>query len=360
MLAEAADEIRRAGGLAGVHVCANTEWSLLFDAGHTLLVGAPAPQERSLVESLTGQGARISALTSAPLALGVDEQAAAVNIGGINEADPFIAGLLAQLNSDDLAAIIAELSGETPVVIDGQEVTLATRYFFTQGDDLAGQYIYQRYVDMGLDVAYFDWTYGQYSGRNVIAQIPGVLHPERVWFIGGHFDSISNDPYNRAPGADDNGTGSASTLLIARILSQVQVADTVRFVHFSGEEQGQWGSKRYAPSLAGAGEEVMGYIDLDMFGWDGNGDRVVEVHTGTGEASNALGTALIDANQVYTQGLSFERKQASASRFSDHSPFWDRGYPAVLAIENFFDGERLGMKRYIEHKFYNRYKLLIS
>ena len=324
------------GETPGVREAAGQAGAILFDAGHTLLMAAPAAQERSLVESLTGQGARISALTSAPLALGVDEQAAAASIGGVTQADPFIASLLDQLTSDDLTAIIADLSGETPVIIDGQEVTLATRYTFTQGDDQAAQYIYQRYTDMGLDVSYFDWTYGQYSGRDVIAQIPGVLHPERVWFIGGHFDSISNDPYNRAPGADDNGTGSASTLLIARILSQAQVADTVRFVHFSGEEQGQWGSKRYVPSLAGSGEEIMGYIDLDMFGWDGNGDRVAELHTGTGEASNALGTAMIDANDVYTQGLSFERKQASASRFSDHSPFWDGGYPAVLAIENFF------------------------
>ncbi len=325
------------GETPGVREVAASAGEVLLDVGHTLLVATPAAQERTLVESLTDQGVRISALTSSPLALGGDERVAVANIGRINEADPFIAGLLDQLNTDDLAAIIAELSGETPVVIDGQAVTLATRYTFTQGDDQAARYIYQRYVEMGVDVDYFDWYYGRYSGRNVIAQIPGVLHPERVWFIGGHFDTNSNDPYNLAPGADDNGTGSASVLLIADILSQMQVADTVRFVHFSGEEQGQWGSKVYVPTLASTDEEVMGYINLDMFGWDGDGDRVVEVHTGTGEASNALGTVLIDANQVYTQGLSFERKAESANRFSDHSAFWDGGYPAVLAIENFFD-----------------------
>jgi hypothetical protein len=81
---------------------------------------------------------------------------------------------------------------------------------------------------------------------------------------------------------------------------------------------------------------VQGFIDLDMFGWDSDGDRVVELHPGTGVNSNSIATAFISANERYSQGLVFERKTSSASRFSDHSAFWDYNYPAFLVIENFF------------------------
>ncbi|MEZ4728360.1 MAG: M28 family peptidase [Caldilineaceae bacterium] len=112
--------------------------------------------------------------------------------------------------------------------------------------------------------------------------MPGAEHPERIWLIGGHFDSISDNPMSLAPGADDNGGGTAATMLIAKIFRDYEFADTVRFVHFSGEEQGHWGSIVYAREQKLKGAQIMGYIDLDMIGWDGDGDRVVELHTGTG------------------------------------------------------------------------------
>ena len=114
-----------------------------------------------------------------------------------------------------------------------------------------------------------------------MAELRGTLHPERIWLVGGHFDDISEVPYSRAPGADDNASGTAATLAIAGLLRGHRTADTIRFVHFSAEEQGHWGSQAYARSLSSAGSQVMGYLDLDMIGWDGNGDRTLEIHSGT-------------------------------------------------------------------------------
>ncbi len=64
-----------------------------------------------------------------------------------------------------------------------------------------------------------------------------------------------------------------------------------------------------------------------------------EIHAGTRAASNELAAAFAAANLTYSQGLTIELRQATAERFSDHSSFWDYGYPALMAIENFFDGE---------------------
>jgi hypothetical protein len=308
---------------------------LLYDAGEIQLVSTSEEHEQRLVETLTNQGIQLSLVTAAPLRFADANAVQAASFKRIDVADPFIHGLLAQLNTADLAAIIGDLSGETAVSIGDSTLVIDTRYTLSSRIDESEQYIIQVYEQMGIAADYVDWSYGSYSGRNIVADLKGVLHPERIWLIGGHFDSNSEHPYSNAPGADDNASGSAATLLIAAILKQADLADTVRFVHFSGEEQGQWGSKQYVPTLAGGDEEIMGYIDVDMIGWDGNGDRVAELHTGIGDGSNLLGTAIIEAGAAYSLGLTFERKTTSASRFSDHSAFWDGGYPAVLAIENF-------------------------
>ncbi|MBK6432449.1 M28 family peptidase [Candidatus Amarolinea dominans] len=245
-----------------------------------------------------------------------------------------------QLSAAALSDRIADLSGVRPVVIGGSSVTLTTRYTLASRIRDAEAYLLQAYQQMGLPASYASWTYSSYSGRNVIADIRGVTHPERLWLVGGHFDSISEIPYTTAPGADDNGSGTASTLVLANLLRGQQFSDTIRFVHFSGEEQGHWGSQVYAAALRNAGSQVMGYIDLDMIGYDGNDDRVIELHSGAGSSSIGLANAFISANSRYGQGLTVELKTSSASRFSDHASFWDKGYAAYLAIENFFDDSR--------------------
>ena len=94
----------------------------------------------------------------------------------------------------------------------------------------------------------------------------------------------------------------------------------------------------------------MGFIDLDMIGWDSNGDRTVEIHSGTRTNSISLASRFTAANQRYGQGLRLEVKSASASRFSDHSSFWDYGYPAFMVIENFFDDSILRDRNPWYHK----------
>ncbi|MCE7984655.1 MAG: Zn-dependent exopeptidase M28 [Caldilinea sp. CFX5] len=312
---------------------------VLYTDDALLLVAVAKADEEQLITRLPTAGIPLALLPSAPLpwpaAAAEPLSANAVTAA----ADPLITALLPLLTEDDLKTLIGELSGETPVTVGNDTITLNTRYTFATRIQDAERYLHQYYTQLGIAVSYAPWTYGSYSGRNVIAEIPGVEHPERIWLVGGHFDSISENPYNLAPGADDNGSGTAATMLIAKIFRTYQFADTVRFVHFSGEEQGHWGSIVYARDQKLKGAQIMGYIDLDMIGWDGNDDRVVELHVGTGPKSNTLGTAFASVNERYGQGLVIERKTDTASRFSDHSSFWDQDYAAFLAIENFFDGE---------------------
>jgi hypothetical protein len=311
---------------------------IIYADPRQLLVEAPAASELALVETLPAQGAQIALLPTDPIIL-AEPPPSPPEFPQIlaATADPLVESLLPQITEAGLSQLIAELSGERPVTVGGSSVVFNTRYTFAGRIADVERYLYQFYERLGLAVSYANWSYSSYSGRNVVADLRGVSHPERIWVVGGHFDDVSEVSYSRAPGADDNASGTAATLLIASILRQQRLADTVRFVHFSGEEQGEWGSKQYARELRSAGAQVMGYVDLDMIGWDGNADRVIELHSGTRTSSINLATAFMSANSRYGQGLNVERKQDSASRFSDHSSFWDNGYPAFLAIENFFD-----------------------
>jgi hypothetical protein len=310
-----------------------------YEDERLLLLALPAADEKQMIETIPAAGIAISAIP--PQRLPTPDAATPLVLPrAVTETDPLIESLLPLLTTTDLTNRIRQLSGETPVTLPGGQVTLNTRYTFSSRIADAERFLFEYHTALGMNPSYAAWTYGNYSGRNVIADIPGVDNPERIWVIGGHFDTNSDNPYVSAPGADDNATGVAATMRIAEILKEYQFRDTIRFVYFSGEEQGQWGSLRYAESLRQAGAQIQGYIDLDMIGYDGNGDRVVELHTGSESSnpnSNALAIQFINASSRYGQGLSFERKTDSASRFSDHRSFWDNNYAAFLVIENFFD-----------------------
>ena len=301
-----------------------------------LLLAAAQAREADLVRALPAGGVPIALLSPHRLALADPGK---MRTAALTPADalPAVSALLPRVSEARLNEIVADLSGARPTVIGGAAATIATRYTFAADMTRAEAYVRQHYTTLGLAPVTLPWSYSSYSGRNIVADIRGLVHPERVWLVGGHLDSISEASYTTAPGADDNATGSAATLLLAEVLAGQRFADTIRFVHFTGEEQGMWGSKAYVRDLQAAGAQVMGYVDLDMIGWDGDGDRTVELHSGTGTLSISLANAFISANGRYGQGLHVELKQNTASRFSDHSSFWDTGYGAFLTIENFYD-----------------------
>lgn len=311
---------------------------VLWSNPAVLLVRSTAAGELALVERLGSAGVSVSLVSAGGLAqpgeAGLLEDAA---LSAPLARDPVVDSLMPQLTEAALRDLVDGLSGQKAVVVGGAAVTLNTRYTFAARLRDAERYVYEVYQGLGIPVSYVPWSYGNYSGRNVVAEVRGAVTPEKVLLVGGHLDNTSQIPYTTAPGADDNATGTAATLLIARLLKNYRPDVTVRFVHFTAEEQGHWGSIVYARQMRARGEQVIGYIDLDMIGWDGNGDRVVEIHTGSGPKSNALATSYLERNTRYAIGLNFERKSTTASRFSDHSSFWDQDYASFLIIENFFD-----------------------
>jgi len=210
-----------------------------------------------------------------------------------------------------------------------------TRYASTSNCEASGQYIYNAFSGLGLDDVRFEpfTFYGSYSSRNVVAEKSGETYPDDVVIICAHYDSSSPSAsrLTLAPGADDNASGTAAVLEAARILALYPLDFTIRFIAFSAEEWGLYGSRAYAAAARQAGESIVGVINLDMIAYANAMPEDLQVIVNS--ASGWLADRFLDASSAY--GPLGATKTVDASFvYSDHAPFWDGGYPALLAIED--------------------------
>jgi photosystem II stability/assembly factor-like uncharacterized protein len=187
-----------------------------------------------------------------------------------------------------------------------------------------------------------DW-FSQYTNLepielvNVVGTIPGKGNPGRQCLITGHYDNTSEDPYNYAPGADDNASGTQTILAAASILKDYDLNNTVKFIGFCGEEQGLLGSAAYAQKADDRNDTILGVLNFDMIAWDGNKDNVMEVQCGSPAQNQALADLFIGVLADYGIPLTPQKIISGTSGGSDHASFWDHNFPAILGIEDFQD-----------------------
>ncbi len=253
--------------------------------------------------------------------------------------DPQAAGMLAQVVSTTVYNYDAQLSGEVAAVIGGEAYTFTTRNT-NSGAPLqkATEFVYEHLQRQGLTASYHAWSNCGTSGRNVVGVLTGTLTPNEIVLITAHLDDVPSS--GRAPGADDNASGSVGVMLAAEIMSQYHFERTVRFVFFTGEEQGLCGSEVYADDVQATGDNIVAVYNMDMIAYDSTGSPTLRLHTRT--TSNPgypgdLAIAGVFTNVVNTYGLSGALTpiiDPDGENRSDHSPFWDVGYPAILAIED--------------------------
>lgn len=165
---------------------------------------------------------------------------------------------------------------------------------------------------------------------NVIAERLGRnAGSRRVVVVTAHLDSI-NLAGGPAPGADDNGSGCAGLLEIARVMAGHAGADDLRLILFGGEEQGMRGSRQHVAALPnGEKRRIKAVVNMDM---------IATVNTSAGHAVLLEGESV---SQPVVDGLALAaaahtnltvQRSPHASR-SDHVPFIHESIPAALTIE---------------------------
>ncbi|HOI58205.1 MULTISPECIES: M28 family metallopeptidase [unclassified Methanoculleus] len=230
--------------------------------------------------------------------------------GATGEQNPAIAAMLTEVNESDLQETTYDL----------QEIS--TRVFGTPGNREAGEYLAARLDGIpGIEV--------EFQGgdlRNVIATLPGKnTTSDEVVVVGAHYDSRSSDPA-RAPGATDNGCGVAIVLELAEVMSRHSFDRTVQFAFWNAEENGRYGSTDYAGNTADASVPVVLYLNYDSACYDPLNRSVLDIMCD--ENSSDIAALMTDYNTLYATNFTLTVNNNTCA--SDHLPFQDRGYPAVM------------------------------
>lgn len=204
-----------------------------------------------------------------------------------------------------------------------------TRYSPTESCRAAEQYLFDYFTALGLDSVSLD-SYPGSGGtwRNVVGTIRGALNPEAVLIICGHVDATSEDPNVLAPGAEDNASGTAMAIEAARVLADENLEFSVKFIAFTGEEQGLYGSSYYARLMRSRRVNLVGVLNFDMIAWPG-GDWGTQITTDS--ASEPL--ARVEDEMAATYTNLDHRVNVRGPLGSDQLPFQQQGFSATAAIE---------------------------
>ena len=263
-------------------------------------------------------------------------------------ADPDIARLVEAVREDDLRRWVERLS----VLRHGQRNPETL--------EEVGATIERHFAMLGLKPARDAFEYGGRPFFNVVAELPGREEGLPPFLAGAHYDAAWG-----APGADDNASAVAAMLVAAAALQDYRPRRAVRFVGFSIEEpqnerdrRCRHGSRHFARRALFRWERYAGIFILESVGYTDSSPGsqrlptnlplpVPEAGTFLGVVGNLKARGMIEkfaaaakehapALEVISHRFPLAGWLVPSVRMSDHAPFWDRGYPAVMLTDTAF------------------------
>ncbi|MFZ0543931.1 MAG: M20/M25/M40 family metallo-hydrolase [Candidatus Promineifilaceae bacterium] len=269
--------------------------------------------------------------------------------------DPDIEALMNAVSQQNLLAYVQTLEA------------FRTRHTFseTQRDDIgigaARRWIYEEFLRVNagaLQVAFEDFN-NTFNGlttnqRNVIATLPGVGSDPGIIILMAHYDSRNTDVLDgegTSPGADDNATGVAILLELARLMSARSWNKTIIFAAFAAEEQGTFGSTHFVQDYMLSGRTFEAAINNDIVGGRPGIPQSIRVFSPGPETSNSRQLAryieLVGGLYMPTFGVELVDGLDREGRYSDHREFINAGVPGVRMTESVedFSIEHTGLDR---------------
>ncbi len=180
---------------------------------------------------------------------------------------------------------------------------------------------------------------GEGAPQNLIAEIRGSENPEEVLEVVAHYDTI----FENVGGADDNGSGLATVLETARIMSRLNPKRTVRFVFTDLEEPDEHenaflGATAHVLGLIERREKILGAVIVDMIGHHPvDGPQQVDFEVGLLAQNRKLGEAFYKQharNDVRRAKLDILTHDAKPT-WGEHGIYWNKGIPAIFVSEDF-------------------------
>ncbi len=240
---------------------------------------------------------------------------------------PFDKSRLDQM--EDLSTLIDQVVMDSLQSYTEALQAFGNRYSGTYSSDVSRDWLADKFVEFGYDSIVIDSFVINLGGKptecqNVIACKIGNALPEHHVIIGAHRDAVAV-----SPGADDNGSGSAGVLEIARILKDIPTDLTFVFILFGAEEQGLHGSYHYADEAAARGDSIVYMCNMDMIAYYANTSSAKLYH-----GSRLTYTELL--RDLADSLLGLVAVLTGSSGGSDHYPFLVNGYEATFLHEYIF------------------------
>lgn len=183
-------------------------------------------------------------------------------------------------------------------------------------------YIYKEFATMGLKTSYHNWS-------NDAQNVEGILKgDELIIILNAHFDSVAN-----TVGADDNAAGVAALLAIAEAMSRFGYRHTIKFVAFSGEEEGLLGSDEYVKEAYERGDKIIIEFNIDMIGHaeSKDGERKFRIY-----ATEDADWIVEKIEEINNATINFKLVKGNINRRyggSDYYSFAKYGYESIAFFE---------------------------
>lgn len=193
-----------------------------------------------------------------------------------------------------------------------------------EGRAAARRFLSETLAAMGYTVEVHDY---RVNGRNLLVRLPATVETAEWILVGAHMDSVRN------AGANDNGTGSACVVEMARVLREMPDRRVnVMFAWFDEEEKGLVGSWALAAKLKREKVQLTSVHTIDMMGWDADRDRAVEIE----QPDGGLWEWYQAVNARHGLGLKLVRTSSGAT---DHEAFRKTGFRSVGLCEEWANGD---------------------
>lgn len=250
--------------------------------------------------------------------------------------------------SKDEGTISKNLSAE----VEDLSVTIGERNLeHYEALQSAAAYLQRHLKDLGYDPAAQTYTVRGKTATNISAQVTGTRNPQEVVVIGAHYDSVTD-----TPGANDNASGTAAVLELARLLRDSHPNRTVSFVFFTNEEPPyfqteEMGSLVYAKQLHREGVHVHGMMAIETIGYysDTAGSQrypslLSVFYPDTGNFIGFVGDPesrllLHRCIKTFRESTNFPSEGAAPPSdmpgvgWSDHWSFWQQDWPAIMVTD---------------------------
>lgn len=226
-------------------------------------------------------------------------------------------------------------------------------------------FLEEKFKKFGFDVDRQRFQNGPLDGINIIGNKSSSINSKKTLLITAHYDTVTG-----TPGANDNGSGLAGLLECARILGPLELKHNLRLIAFDMEEankdcNGLLGSRAYVAMCKKNNEEIIGVLNFEMIGYTNKKQRSQRFPDGFDllypELINELKTnqfkadflsVIADQNSIHLQQIFSAAAMRQVSNLksiyiiapkhiwqmpdllrSDHTPFWENGYPALMLTD---------------------------